>query len=216
MFLNYYTHHREQTEGIGNLNAVTRLRSRRQGDSSCYWSAKMDASRLPRKQRCCRLTHLAARPSWSLTPPLQQNGENIKWISSWVEIRLGRSLTNYHHRHNRLNLGKTNFITNSKWARTIRNKSKNTFPHTHPFFPGSTPLPTLLLSLILISAKSYGEQGMQLVCKHSKCHFSSYSSSLPAWDPSHRMQSFTHCCDVESLLWAAVLQKLLQQLVVWM
>jgi len=44
---------------------------------------------------------------------------------SWVEIRTGRSLTNYHHRQNRIDLRKINLIYyQSNLSRIMRHKTE--------------------------------------------------------------------------------------------
>lgn len=54
---------------------------------------------------------LAARcpPSYSFTPPPQQDGNKIG-SKSWVNIRTGRSFTNYDHGQNKLDLEKINLL----------------------------------------------------------------------------------------------------------
>lgn len=70
-----------------------------------------------------------------------------KMETSWVEIRTGRSLTNCHHRENRLSLGKTNLISYSlQKGRIARNKDKN-----ETIFPS----PLLLILFGICSAISH-------------------------------------------------------------
>jgi len=52
----------------------------------------------------------------------QQRENTMK--GSWVEMRTGRWLSNYHHRQNRLDSGKINFIYyQSNQTRIVRNKT---------------------------------------------------------------------------------------------
>ena len=76
-----------------------------------------------------------AHQSRSITPsPQLDRGENNNERLMGRDKDRERSLTNYHHRHNRLNLGKlTQFIAKSQ-SRVMRNKTKsqNTFPPPLP------------------------------------------------------------------------------------
>ena len=47
-----------------------------------------------------------AHPAAVSLPLLSRTGGENMMKSLWVEIRTGRTLTNYHHAQNRLNLGK--------------------------------------------------------------------------------------------------------------
>lgn len=41
---------------------------------------------------------------------MRQGGEEIRWRSSWVETKTGRSLSSYHRVQNRLGVGKINLL----------------------------------------------------------------------------------------------------------
>lgn len=53
---------------------------------------------------------LDVQPATLSFPLLNRIGEENMMKSSWAEVRMGRSLTNYHHGQRRLNLGKINLF----------------------------------------------------------------------------------------------------------
>lgn len=63
--------------------------------------------------QCGGLTLAGCQTPTQLLPPSPSSmgwGERRRWKNVWVETETGRSLTNYHHRQNRLDLSKNNLI----------------------------------------------------------------------------------------------------------
>lgn len=93
----------------------------------------------------CGLTLDGCRPPpllcQSLSSAREWRGSQVE--SSYVEIRTGRSLTNWDHRRNKLSLGKTNLISYPlQKGRVVRNKDKN-----KTIFPSLPPRPSYSLTL---------------------------------------------------------------------
>lgn len=81
--------------------------------------------------KCGRLTLVGCQmPTKPLShsPSLAWQGKKVRWKSSWVETRTGRSLTSYLHQQDWLNLGKINLVYRQlkiEWCFEKKTKPKN-------------------------------------------------------------------------------------------
>jgi len=112
-----------------------------------------------------------------------------------------RSLTNYRHRQNRLNLGRKGSLIHHQpnQSRIVRNKLKH-LPPTPPFFLGSASLP--FLSLLPLGGA--GGQGMGATVSSSHIVSATPSSS------GGRLLTLFPCSSARSLSQETVLHNLLE------
>jgi len=106
-----------------------------------------------------------------------------------------RSLTNYCHRQNRLNLGRKGSLTYHQSNQILKHLP------TQSFFPGSTSL----LFLSCLPPSGAGGEGMEVTVSSSRVVSHAPSSS------GGGLLTLCPCSSVRSLSWETVLHKLLQQ-----
>lgn len=139
-----------------------------EGENFCIWKSRWKRKQLrnnkislvaQRKQWPAFLfldTSLQDLPPWGVNlgwipdahPSSSGQGEKNKTKGSWVKIRTGRSPSNYHHRQNRLSLGKlisfdTNQVRIGEWGTKPNIKD---LPSTPLLFPCSDSFPIFCAS----------------------------------------------------------------------